>query len=57
MDLRLKTAFQLSPEEQKFLAEETTNRQVVQDQAAAAAMVEKQKARAVEWAEVREQWR
>ena len=30
---------------------------MVQDQAAAADMVEKQKARAAEWAEVREQWR
>ena len=57
MDLRLKTAFQLSPEEQRFLAEETTNKQVVQDQAAAAAMVEAEKAKAAEWAEVREQWR
>ena len=57
MDLRLKTAFQLSPEEQKFLAEETTNRQVVQDQASAAAMVEAEKAKAAEWAEIRKQWR
>ena len=48
---------QLSPEEQRFLAEETTNRQVVQDQASAAAMVEAEKAKAAEWAEVREQWR
>ena len=55
--MRLKTAFQLSPEEQKFLAEETTNRQVVQDQASAAAMVEAEKAKAAEWVEVREQWR
>ena len=39
-DLRLKSDSHLSPEEQKFLAEETTNRQVVQDQASAAAMVE-----------------
>ena len=30
-NLKSKTASQLSPEEQKFLAEETTNRQVVQD--------------------------
>ena len=50
-------ASQLSPKEQKFLAEETTNRQVVQDQASAAAMVEAEKAKAAEWAEVREQWR
>ena len=57
MDLRLKTASQLSPEEQKFLAEETTNRQVVQSQASAAAMVEAEKAKAAEWAEIREQWR
>ena len=57
MDLRLKTASQLSPEEQKFLAEEETNKQVVQDQASAAAMVEAEKAKAAEWAEVREQWR
>ena len=57
MDLRLKTAFQLSPEEQKFLDEETTNRQVVQSQADAQAMVEAEKAKANEWAEVREQWR
>ena len=56
-DLRLKTASQLSPEEQKFLAEETTNRQVVQSQASAAAMVEAEKAKAAEWAEIREQWR
>ena len=54
MDLRLKTASQLSPEEQKFLAEEETNKQVVQDQASAAAMVEAEKAKAAEWAEVRE---
>ena len=45
------------PEEQKFLAEETTNKQVVQDQASAAAMVDAEKAKAAEWAEVREQWR
>ena len=57
MDLRLKTAGQLSPEEQRFLDEETTNRQVVQSQASAAAMVEAEKAKAAEWAEVREQWR
>ena len=46
MDLRLKTASHLSPEEQKFLAEETTHHQVVQDQASAAAMVEAEKAKA-----------
>ena len=57
MDLRLKTAFQLSPEEQQFLDEETTNKQVVQDQASAADRMEAEKARAAEWAEVREQWR
>ena len=51
------TASQLSPEEQKFLAEETTNRQVVQDQASAAAMVEAEKAKAAEWAMIRAQWR
>ena len=56
-DLRLKSDSRLSPEEQKFLAEESTNRQVVQDQASAAAMVESEKAKAAEWAEVREQWR
>ena len=49
--------YQLSPEEQKFLDEETTNKQVVQDQASAAAMVDAEKAKAAEWAEVREQWR
>ena len=53
----MKSDSQLSPEEQKFLAEETTNRQVVQDQASAAAMVEAERAKAAEWAEVREQWR
>ena len=47
----------LSPEEQRFLDEETTNHQVVQDQASAAAMVEAEKAKAAEWAEVRERWR
>ena len=57
MDLRLKTAFQLSPEEQRFLDEETTNTQVKQDQASAAAMVEAEKAKAAEWAEIRERWR
>ena len=57
MDLRLKTASQLSLEEQRFLAEETTNRQVVQSQASAAAMVEAEKTKAEEWAAVREQWR
>ena len=57
MDLRLKTASQLSTEEQRFLDEETTNKQVVQSQASAAVMVEAEKAKAAEWAEVREQWR
>ena len=46
MDLRLKTAFQLSSEEQKFLDEETTNKQVVQSQASAAAMVQAEKDKA-----------
>ena len=57
MDLRLKTAFQLSQAEQKFLDEETTNRQVVQSQTESTAMVEAEKAQAAEWAEIREQWR
>ena len=57
MDLRLKTASPLSPEEQRFLDEETTNTQVKQDQASAAAMVEAEKAKAAEWAEIRERWR
>ena len=57
MDLRLKTASQLSAEELRFLAEETTNRQVVQDQASAEGMVAAEKAKAEEWAAVREQWR
>ena len=47
----------LSAEEQKFLDEETTNRQVVQSQESAAAMVEAEKAQAAEWAEIRELWR
>ena len=58
MPLHLRLAHdELSPEEQRFLDEETTNRQVVQDQASASAMVEAEKAKAAEWAAVREQWR
>ena len=49
--------YQLSPEEQKFLDEETTNKQVVQDQASAAAMVDAEKAKAAEWAMIQEKWR
>ena len=43
MNLVDETTFQLSSEEQKFLAEETTNRQVVQGQASAAEMVKAEK--------------
>ena len=57
MNLRLRSGSQLSAEEQRFLAEETTDKQVVQDQASAADMVEAEKAKAAEWAEVRAQWR
>ena len=55
MDLRLKTAFQLSPEEQRFLDEETTNTQVKQDQASIADLVEAEKAKAEGWAKSQEQ--
>ena len=53
--------YELSPEEQRFLSEETTNRQVVQGQDAAAAMVEAEKAKAENWVktqeELHEEWR
>ena len=49
--------YELSPEEQRFLAEETTNRQVVQSQAEKLAMVEVERVKAEEWAEIRKQWR
>ena len=52
MNLRLRSGSQLSAEEQRFLAEETTDKQVVQDQASAEAMVEAERAKAAEWAEV-----
>ena len=47
----------VSPEEEQFLAEETTNRQVTQTQASATYMVETERTRAKEWAEIRAQWR